>query len=175
MLARRPRCTIGIAPPGDGAPAHGDLRRLGVGFDGSREADQALKAAIDLANGTGATLRVLTVVGLPYYAAEKLAWPFGARARRVLHEHFRAQLDRAMAAVPASVDAEAVLLSGEPAAALAEAATGLDLLILGSRGYGPLRRLLVGSTSAKLAKSSPCAVLIVPPGGKHKDGPPSRP
>lgn len=173
-MPRRPRCTDGIAPPDDGARAHGDLRRLGVAFDGSREAEQALKAAIDLANGAGATLRVLTVVGLPYYAAEKLAWPFGARARRALHEHFRAQLDLAMSAIPGSVHAEAVLLSGEPAAALAEAATGLDLLILGSRGYGPLRRLLLGSTSAKLAESSPCPVLIVPPGGGHKDGPPAR-
>ena len=44
-----------------------------------------------------------------------------------------------------------------------------DLLVVGSRGYGPFRRVLLGSVSAKLAESSPCPFLVCPRG--LEDGP----
>jgi nucleotide-binding universal stress UspA family protein len=54
------------------------------------------------------------------------------------------------------IDAEPVLVSGEPATALAEAANEPGtVLILGSRRYGPLRRVLLGSVSRALVARLP--------------------
>ena len=51
-----------------------------------------------------------------------------------------------------------------PVAALTEASAGLDLLVCGSRGYGPLRSVLLGSVSRRLSHVARCPLLIVPRG-----------
>jgi nucleotide-binding universal stress UspA family protein len=52
---------------------------------------------------------------------------------------------------------------GDPVRVLeTEARDGLDLLVLGSRGFGPLRRVLVGSVSGELVRQAPCLLLVVP-------------
>jgi nucleotide-binding universal stress UspA family protein len=51
---------------------------------------------------------------------------------------------------------------GDPAEELATMAEQLDLLVLGSRAYGPAGRLLSGSTSTQLARRAPCPLLVVP-------------
>jgi len=66
--------------------------------------------------------------------------------------------------LPTGVEADSALLHGSPDEALPEAAEGLDLLLMGSRGYGPLKGALLGSVSAKLIAASPCPVLVVPRG-----------
>ncbi len=53
---------------------------------------------------------------------------------------------------------------GRPAETLVERSAALDLLVLGSRGLGPVRRLLLGSTSERVVRDAGCAVLIVPRG-----------
>lgn len=55
------------------------------------------------------------------------------------------------------------LLEGAPKdAILAEAESwGADLIVVGSHGYGPIRRLFLGSVSSFLSHNSPCSVLIV--------------
>jgi nucleotide-binding universal stress UspA family protein len=51
---------------------------------------------------------------------------------------------------------------GEPAAVLAERSRDLDLLVVGSRGYGPVKQVLIGGVSAELMRRAACPVLIVP-------------
>jgi nucleotide-binding universal stress UspA family protein len=51
---------------------------------------------------------------------------------------------------------------GDPAEELATLAEHLDLLVLGSRAYGPSGRLLSGSTSTQLARRAACPLLVVP-------------
>jgi nucleotide-binding universal stress UspA family protein len=54
-----------------------------------------------------------------------------------------------------------VVAFGEPARELAGEAERLDLLITGSRGYGPIRRLMLGSTSHMLVHEAPCPVMVL--------------
>jgi nucleotide-binding universal stress UspA family protein len=74
------------------------------------------------------------------------------------------------AAIAAGATYEAV--NGTPAAELARRSSDLDLLAVGSRGHGPVRRLLLGSTSTRLVREARCPVLIVPrpPVSSARDG-----
>jgi nucleotide-binding universal stress UspA family protein len=52
---------------------------------------------------------------------------------------------------------------GDPVGKLLEAAEmGVDLLVLGSRGFGPVMRLLIGSVSSHVIRQASCPVLVVP-------------
>jgi nucleotide-binding universal stress UspA family protein len=65
--------------------------------------------------------------------------------------------------VSQDVHPQARIVVGDPVRALeTEAHEGLDLLVLGSRGFGPLRRVLLGSVSSQLVRLAPCPVLVVP-------------
>jgi nucleotide-binding universal stress UspA family protein len=68
---------------------------------------------------------------------------------------------------------ESEILEGDPVQRLAESSAGLAVLVLGSRGYGPVRSVLLGSVSSGVARTAACPVLIVPPGVEPvtQDGP----
>jgi nucleotide-binding universal stress UspA family protein len=72
-----------------------------------------------------------------------------------------------VAQLPPELRALPVIEHGDPVRKLIEdAGTGVDLLVLGSRGFGPVMRLLVGSVSSRVIREAPCPVLVVPrPGG----------
>jgi nucleotide-binding universal stress UspA family protein len=55
---------------------------------------------------------------------------------------------------------------GDPAEVLAERSADLDLLVVGSRNYGPVRRALLGSVAAEVMKTAACPVLVVPRSGE---------
>ena len=75
----------------------------------------------------------------------------------------RSRLDELLAELPDDVQVDGVLATGDPAQALAEVAVeDGGVLFAGSRGYGPLRRVLLGSVSRKLVSSVPCTVIVHP-------------
>jgi nucleotide-binding universal stress UspA family protein len=45
-----------------------------------------------------------------------------------------------------------------------EAGKGIDLLVMGSRNYGPIRRVMVGSAAIAVMRQSPCPVIVIPRG-----------
>jgi nucleotide-binding universal stress UspA family protein len=153
-------CPVLVAPRGHGE--HGrELRTIGVGFDGSPESRSALAFAHEIAKAVGASLRIIDVVAppdpggpLPAYRPD---WAERAQIRREEAE------DR-VGAVVAELGAIATgaLPTGDPAGELAYAGNDLDLLVTGSRGYGPVRRLMLGSTSTRLVHEAPCPVLVLP-------------
>jgi nucleotide-binding universal stress UspA family protein len=55
-----------------------------------------------------------------------------------------------------------VLRYGNPAQELATQGAELDLLVIGSRSYGPLRRVLLGSVAGELIELAPCPVIVLP-------------
>ena len=82
----------------------------------------------------------------------------------------RAQLEReleqATSTLQSSTDVEASLVEGDAAEVLAEASADLDLLVVGSRGYGPLRAVLLGSVSTALVRSARSPLVVVPRGAE---------
>lgn len=145
----------------DAAPV---LRRVVTGLDGSTESQLALAAARELAGATDAELRVVAVVDdrfpvshVPGGVVIDLAdWERIVEADRA---HTQAMLDRL---VPDAEGVERELREGDPTDGLVTAAIGADLLVVGSRRWGRLSRVVLGSTSEDLVALSPCSVLVVP-------------
>jgi nucleotide-binding universal stress UspA family protein len=66
------------------------------------------------------------------------------------------------------VDVEPVVLVGDPVSALEKASSELDLLVGGSRGYGPLRSVMLGSVSRRLLHCAASPLLVIPRGRERR-------
>ena len=164
-------CAVAVAPSGyRNSPAE-DVSAILVGYDGSPESKLALESAYDLARATNAPLRLVTVAEPPPQIYGKGGGASGGwRAlKEGIEDDARAELEGARSSAPDDVTVEATLISGEPVAALADTAKAPgSILVLGSRAYGPVRRVLLGSVSRALADKAP-APLIVFPRGMHTE------
>jgi nucleotide-binding universal stress UspA family protein len=155
------RCRLVIAPKGYAQADHSQdrLRVAAVGFDGMAESFAALDEAAKLASKFGGSLRV--IASPPPVPAMGAA--AAARAGAEAGPDFQTQLNQAVAELPAELRALPVFERGDPVEKLLEAAEmGVDLLVLGSRGFGPVMRLLIGSVSSRVIREAPCPVLVVP-------------
>jgi nucleotide-binding universal stress UspA family protein len=133
-----------VVPAGYGSPARG-LAHIGVGYGGTPESDAALAFARSLTESVGGRLSVVV-------AEEPSSGPAAAVAAR--------RLQRAME--PGPYDAVEITTGGDPATALIRASAAMDLLIVGSRSYGPLRAVLLGAVSRRLLGGARCPVMVVP-------------
>lgn len=138
-----------------------------VGIDGSEGAARALEFAAKEATLRGCGLRVVAVwhVPVPAYSAGMLAPSFSIDE----FEHsMKAAADRQVSEVLAAypdLPHELVVQEGNAAHVLLEQSSGADMLVLGSRGLGGFRGLLLGSVSQQCAHHATCPVVIVPPVG----------
>ena len=154
---------VAVAPAGYADDA-ADLSRIGVGFDGSPESRAALQMAGELAQAAEAKVWVLGVAE-QYIEAGPRPWAFAwtpSAGRLDVEGSLRGSLEAAAGSLPTGVVHTAELLSGGPVAVLSDEAQTLDLLLLGSRAYGPVRRVLLGSVSGALVRQGPCPMLVVP-------------
>lgn len=145
-------CPVAIAPRGLAAEPI-ELERIGVGYDGTPEAELALAWAEKLARAVGARLDLLVVSEDHSTDLIDIGREKRRRAQRILADG----LDRVT-----DVVARGALNSGLSSEQLTRFSERIDLLVVGSRGYGPLRRVLLGSVSAHLAGHSACPVVITP-------------
>jgi nucleotide-binding universal stress UspA family protein len=155
------RCRLLIAPKGYAEADHsGDrLRVLAVGYDGMAESQAALDEAAVLAVKFGASMKVVGVATpIPPMGAAA-----AAQAGPEAGPDFQTRLHSAVAELPPELRALPVLEKGDPVHKLLEVAdVGVDLLVLGSRGFGPVMRLLIGSVSSRVIRSASCPVMVVP-------------
>jgi nucleotide-binding universal stress UspA family protein len=158
-------CPVAIAPRG-----YGDepvpLDEIGIAFDDSAGARDALDVANELARAAGARVSTLTVSepieSAPAAVVPGWTVPPGYNVRR--RKNAERIVEAARERVPDELLASPRLLIGHAGEALAEASHDVDLLVCGSRGYGPLRAVMLGGVSSELAHSSACPLLIVPRG-----------
>ena len=156
-------CPVAVAPRGYAPPP--DLTTIGAGFVDTPEGRAAVAGAASVAARAGAALDLITAVqpidwtgvappGAAYREALALARDVAAQAARATAEELAPDLPAIVHAVVES-----------PVTALAEASERLDVLVCGSRGYGPLRRVLLGSVSRPLSRATRCPLVVLPRGG----------
>jgi nucleotide-binding universal stress UspA family protein len=153
-------CAIALAPRGY-TGAEGGIRRIGVAFLDTPEGREALAAGAAMATLGDASLLTFTVLEPPHVGpAATPGWvpdaPDDARPR------LRAAEERIRACMPGGVDTETSVMEGDPVELLAAASAGVDLLVCGSRGYGPLRTVLLGGVSGRLAHTAASPLLVLP-------------
>ena len=156
-------CPVAVAPRGYAGETGRRVTRIGIGYDGTEESKLALAKATELATAVGGELRLITVIYewlyVPETSPSRSLEEFMERER----EEHREMQRRAIEEIEDGVRVEAVLEEGhEPVPILVRDAADLDLLVIGSRGYGPVRRTLLGGVSAPLMRDAPCPVLVVP-------------
>jgi nucleotide-binding universal stress UspA family protein len=157
-------CPVAIAPHGYSERSSGSLGRVGVAFDGSAESRHALQAGSLLARASGAQLRVVTAFQPLAFGGVATLHTGGASLNELLRKEHRDALKAAEADMPEGVTVEARFIEGSPGEVLARESDELDLLITGSRGYGPRAAVLLGSTTQTLMRSAECPGLVMPRG-----------
>ncbi|TFD74418.1 universal stress protein [Cryobacterium fucosi] len=129
-----------------------------VGVDGSPESIAALRWAVDEARLRHGRVLLVTSWSYPPRTADVDGEYIDDRSERGAERIQAIALD----AVPSEgVDVTGHVLQGPSASVLLDAASGADLLIVGSRGLGGFSGLLLGSVSSQLVHHAPCPVLIV--------------
>lgn len=132
------------------------IATVAVAYDASPEAEAALEAARGLAGELGAGL-VLLAVAEPLLSGTMDSAALDADLQAT--EQLRVRIED----LAATMGAEARVHRGDPGSRIADACReGIDLLVCGSRAYGPLRAVLLGSVSRHLVDHAPCPVLVVP-------------
>ena len=159
-------CALAIAPRGLSARQRLSFTRIGVGFDGGPEARAALSIAAAIAAGCGAELIIRGVIDdrIP-----KLTWP--NLWIKPFMESWNAVMDADVAALRRAAESAAAELTvpvrveierAVPAASLRELSLATDLLVIGSRRWGAVARVLLGGTGEALAHGAHCSLLVVP-------------
>ncbi len=138
-----------------------------VGTDGSDTATEAVRAAIDLAKATGASLKLVSAyepVSNQRLREESTQVPEDMQWMVNPREDVDATLETAAdLAAKAEVQVERFARQGDPADAILDVAeeTKADLIIVGNKGMTGARRFLLGSVPNKVSHHAPCSVLII--------------
>lgn len=161
-------CPVAVAPVG-----YRDQERILdpilVAFDGSPEARVALETAARLATATGARLRLLAVAD-PHDARVVAPGAGGWAGLPITEQTMEAErarltdaVDEAIASLAGGPEADGeVVVDVDPRSAIAEASADAGLLVVGSRGYGPVSRVLLGGMASVLVRKAACPVIVTP-------------
>ena len=136
------------------------MKAIVVGYDGTEPADRALERAAELAEMLGSKLIVTAVAEV----ASGMSSGLHAVAPADMPELHMEELDRASAALAGrQIDVVYQPAVGEPADALVEIAerAGADLIVVGTRDPGAIRRVLGQSVSQAVVRQARCDVLVV--------------
>jgi nucleotide-binding universal stress UspA family protein len=157
-------CAAAVAPRGF-TEHESSPETIGVGYDGSPEADAALALATALARRMGARLRVHSVVD--DRAPIRVFGGIGEIASQLWLQALDEQRDRSLeqasqAAAIADVPAEATATIGDPGAELRALSAEVDILVLGSLRIGRRGRLAIGGTTETVLNGASCPILVVP-------------
>ena len=156
-------CPVAVAPNGYAQRPDRQPAVIGCAYDGSASSRRALAEAGRLAAATGAQLQAIRVFEPLMYDLPPGNNAFGGMAsyNDTLHVRAGEELEAAVARIETD-GAEAKLEVGNAAHVLADASEGLDLLFMGSRGYGPMHAVLVGGVSGQLVREAACPVIVFP-------------
>lgn len=146
-------CAVAVAPAGY-RDHFGAIGRIGVGYDGSLESETALELARRLAAAHHAELSACTAVSVPLPAIGPGPIPLSDVIEPLLQDA-RERIAELGGVAPLAG-------YGPPLEVLASYSAEVDLLVVGSRSYGAIGRLVHGSTSDELARAGRSPLLVLP-------------
>jgi nucleotide-binding universal stress UspA family protein len=153
-----PPCPVAVAPAGY-CKCPGEMRKVGVAYDGSAESDRALALARKLTAERHGTLSAFEAVRAPAYARD--VWN--------VEGEIDEDVEKARQRIAALGDVEArAEFADEAVAGLRRYGASVDLLVLGAHRHHPADRLVERSTSQRLADEPPCPLLVLAP--PERDG-----
>ncbi len=156
-------CPVVLVPAG--TTVDWQLRTVGVGFIDLDEGHVALDLAAGLAQTAGAALLARTSVAPLVWSESAVISPYHSEeSAEAARENAQRSLDEALKSLPEAVDATSDVIVGRAPDALIDLAEHVDLLVCGSRGYGPVRSVLLGGVTHGLLRKAQCPVLIAPRG-----------
>ena len=140
-----------------------EIRRILVPYDGSEQAQQAVRQAAHIARLQGATLMLLSVVDLNAEVAAFERVSMDGYDPAALKEGAYKELAKILREVPADIRTNSVVELGSPAEVIVETADdeGYVLAVMGSRGLGLFKGALIGSVSQKVVEESKVPVMVV--------------
>ncbi|HTX10528.1 MAG TPA: universal stress protein [Solirubrobacteraceae bacterium] len=140
------------------------VREIGIAYDGSPESEHAVTVARSLAAELGTKLSAFQAVPLPVFGYSGLSTtrPAGISVDDMVKQ--------ARERIGALGGVEAHVAAGDPAEELTVYSASLDLLVVGSRSYGPVGRLIHGGISEHLARTARCPLLVLPRGVRDAAG-----
>jgi nucleotide-binding universal stress UspA family protein len=161
-------CAVALAPRNY---VRAPMANVAAGFVDSPEGHAALAVAHMLAGRAHARLRVIAVLhsssALDAPTTESTPPPRGLALEGRHRTSVEATLATALNALPAGVEVESEIHVDDPAEVLLRVSEHADLLVCGSRGYGPLRSVLLGGVSRRLVDGARCPVVVLPRESAH--------
>ena len=158
-------CPVAVAARGYAEAGARRLLRLAVAYDGSDESELAVRAGVGLARRCNASLSLLTVAHSGGLGPSATAAPVPVAGYEPSAEkRMQRVLEQGIGRVPEDLPVQKQLLRGHPGTTLVEASADYDLIIVGSRGYGPLRSTLLGGTSRQVLDGARCSAMALPRG-----------
>ena len=155
-------CAVAVPPRGYKSPRHG-LRRIVAGWVPTEEGDAALRLAHALAARSGGELTVVTTVTVKSELTTLGPIPMlDAGLVLEMRDGAKRDAEAALAKLGDSVRATVDAQEGNAADQLVEPSKKADVVVLGSRGYGPVRRVLLGGVSSAVVRDAHCPVLVLP-------------
>jgi nucleotide-binding universal stress UspA family protein len=162
-------CAVAIAPHGWEVRHDDEPLVFGAAVTGAPEAKAALAFAADLAAAAQAPVRAISVVDVPSPAHPMFALTSYEGWRSERRQDVERETQELIDAV--APGATPMVVEGDPLEQLVAASRDLDLLVVGSRRYGPLRRVLLGGVSTPLIEQAHCPIVIVPRGVEAEPAP----
>ncbi|HEY7420897.1 MAG TPA: universal stress protein [Gaiellaceae bacterium] len=140
------------------------MEMIVVGVDGSEGGAAALEFAASEAALRKARLRIVAAWEIPaavYGAGVAPLDPATLDAFRLRAEQIAQESSAAAKQLQPSLDVEAVTVTGQPADALLEQGADAELIVIGRRGLGGFKSLLLGSVSQQVVHYAGCPVVVV--------------
>lgn len=155
-------CPVVVVPTPEGEPRYTPIKRIVTGVDGSEAAKVALRQAADEALAWDAELTALAAVPIP--SGFSMGWVPDTVDRSGVLDDVQDALDATLAEITegSGLRVKTHALDGNPAALMAEFSTAVELVVVGSRGRGGFRGLLLGSTSQAVLNYAKCPIMVVP-------------
>ena len=137
-----------------------DIKRILVPVDGSETADNAVDEAVEMAKAYGAELHILYVANINQLAINAC---LSDAILEAVNKAGNEILEKAADKVPGNINVITTSETGSPSVTITDFADEIkaDLIVIGSRGLGLVKGVLLGSVSQYVVEHAPCPVVVV--------------